>query len=56
LYRLCLDVAFVFQAGSDDGNLWLFNLKNGECFFKRGREAIEGDRQWQNAVKRYGMK
>ena len=33
LYRLSLDVAFVFQAGSNDGNLWLFNLKNGECFF-----------------------
>jgi len=42
LYRLCFDVAFVFQAGSDDGNLWLFNLKNGECVvFKRKSEAIE---------------
>jgi len=31
-------VAFVFQAGSDDGNLWLFNLKNGEYFFSSGKE------------------
>lgn len=39
-YRLCLDMPFVFQAGSDDGNLWLFNLKNGEYFYTSGKEKL----------------
>lgn len=30
--------AFLYQAGSEDGNLWLFNLKTGKHFYSIGKE------------------
>lgn len=39
LFKIYFDVAFVcHQAGSEDGNLWLFNLKNGEYRHTNGRK------------------